>query len=302
MYTLPNKIVCAIDFSEFTEFVIQICAGVARRINATLLLLHTIYHPKDALYGTADFEHSGERINQKRIALNRMHQLMDGKQLSWQPVVLFGDPVVEIPKYADNHQVDLIVAVSHDISGIKRLLIGTVVERLARQLTQPLLVVKASKQQRHDAQALLQPGSNMIICCDLRADAGKLIEYGLRWALEFRFSVTLLHALEAPIDADDIDSATAPYNDAQKLLQKKINAKILAMVPSAYVETVPFEVRTIAGQATETLLDMATKIGASLCVVGVRYHNIFDKLIVGSTTEMILRHAPCSVLTVNIDD
>ena len=223
MPRFPTKIICAIDFSAYTEAVIQNSISFAKKFKAKLILLHTIHHPEDALYRSTDFERSGERDKQKVIALNRMHQMMRLKDISWEPAILYGDPVEEIPLYAENNRVDLVVAASHGISGIKRLLIGTVVERLARKLKQPLFVVRAGKlEEDSSSQELLQSGSKMIICCDLMDDSTKLIEYGLMWAREFHLSVILLHAVERPINEDEIEPTTAPYSEVQQILQDRI--------------------------------------------------------------------------------
>jgi nucleotide-binding universal stress UspA family protein len=301
MHTLPTKILCAIDFSNFTEIVIQKSISLAQKFNANLILLHTIYHPEDALYGSADFKRSGEWEKQKVIATDRIHQLMSLKDTFWKAVVLYGDPVEEIPKYAENNHIDLVIVASYGVSGIKRFLIGTVVERLARKLTQPLLILRADKQQNDPFQPLFQSNSKMIICCDLLDETKKMIKYGLMWARNFKLSVILLHVIEKPIDEDEIEQITAPYSQAQQMFQEKIKSKMLEMVPDNYLNTVPLEVRIVAGQAQETLLEMADEIDAALMVLGVRYHSAFGKLLISSTTEVVLRYAPCPVITVQMN-
>ena len=299
MQTLPKKIVCTVDFSNFTEFVIQNAIAFARRFNATLILLHTIYHPKDALYGTTDFEFSGERDKLKRTAADRMDQIMRMEAISWKPVILYGDPVEEIPIYSDNNNIDLVIAASHGISGVKRLFIGTVIERLARRLYQPFLVLKANRQKKNITCTALKHGSKMVICCDLKKESENLIQYGMAWARDIGYSVILLHAIETPINENEVDSTAGPYNEVQQTLLRKTKQKLLCMVPDRYVDIVPFEATVVTGEAKEKFPGILCELDAAIVLMGVRYHSLLGKILLGSTTEAILRYAKCSVITVH---
>ena len=54
----------------------------------------------------------------------------------------------------------------------------------------------------------------------------------------------------------------------------------------------------IPGVPGEVLSSYAAKSGADLIVVGVRHTSTVKKALIGSTTETVLRQAPCAVLTV----
>lgn len=55
--------------------------------------------------------------------------------------VTVGLPVEEIMKYADEHEIDLIVAGTHGHTGLSHLLLGSVAEKLVRLATCPVLTV-----------------------------------------------------------------------------------------------------------------------------------------------------------------
>ena len=52
------------------------------------------------------------------------------------------------------------------------------------------------------------------------------------------------------------------------------------------------------GKAVLEIAEYAEEIGADLIVVGTHGHTGFDHVMLGSTTERLLHHAPCPVLTV----
>lgn len=56
--------------------------------------------------------------------------------------VLFGSPATEIAKYAEEHDTDLIVLPSHGRTGLARLMIGSVAERVVRLAHCPVLVIR----------------------------------------------------------------------------------------------------------------------------------------------------------------
>ena len=57
--------------------------------------------------------------------------------------VAFGDPGDEITKHAETVHADLIVMPSHGRTGLKRLLIGSVAERVVRLAQCPVLVLRS---------------------------------------------------------------------------------------------------------------------------------------------------------------
>ncbi len=56
--------------------------------------------------------------------------------------VLFGSPATEIVKYAEEHETDMIVLPSHGRTGLARLMIGSVAERVVRLAHCPVLVIR----------------------------------------------------------------------------------------------------------------------------------------------------------------
>jgi nucleotide-binding universal stress UspA family protein len=78
-------------------------------------------------------EHAAEVLRQR---------LSDPKHLGVRIEILFGDPGSEIADYAQRHSADLIVLPSHGRTGLKRLLLGSVAERIVRLAHCPVLVLR----------------------------------------------------------------------------------------------------------------------------------------------------------------
>ena len=52
------------------------------------------------------------------------------------------------------------------------------------------------------------------------------------------------------------------------------------------------------GDPANVILDMAEDFDQDLIIVGAKGHSIFHHVLIGSTTEKILRHSPCSLLVI----
>jgi nucleotide-binding universal stress UspA family protein len=67
----------------------------------------------------------------------------DPKHRGLKVHVCYGDPGIEIAKYAEEMKADAIVMPSHGRRGLKRLLIGSVAERVVRLAHCPVFVLKS---------------------------------------------------------------------------------------------------------------------------------------------------------------
>ena len=90
----------------------------------------------------------------------------------------------------------------------------------------------------------------------------------------------------------------APYGEVQAKLVGKMNLR-LAELPSTDIRNRP-GIRTdvLTGLPAEEMVAYVRHHHADLLVVGVRRHSGLGKIIIGSSTEAILRKAPCAVLAV----
>jgi nucleotide-binding universal stress UspA family protein len=85
-----------------------------------------------------------ERLNQAKIVLAETF----GTSLEQQPILecLFGDPGHEIVEYAKSVDADLILMPSHGRTGLSRLFLGSVAERVLRLAHRPVLILRDDSQ------------------------------------------------------------------------------------------------------------------------------------------------------------
>ncbi len=90
------------------------------------------------MWGTID------KDSRKRHAKKALRECLDDdKYKSVQIDILFGDAGHEIAKLAERQGAELVVLPSHGRTGIKRLLIGSVAERVVRLAHCPVLILRS---------------------------------------------------------------------------------------------------------------------------------------------------------------
>lgn len=142
MNWLPkNKVLVPIDFSEASLGAVD--AALALVEDAThLWLVHVIPPPIDYEFGVLPASMDrGAAANRYRLTIAERFAAAHYKGLNTE--IRWGDPGHEIADVAESIKADLIVMPSHGRSGITRLLIGSVAERVVRLAHCPVLVLKA---------------------------------------------------------------------------------------------------------------------------------------------------------------
>jgi nucleotide-binding universal stress UspA family protein len=155
-----KRILCPVDMSTFSLDALRLAANLAECSDATLDVLHVIHNPFDELYMTAIAETNPALIDayamepQKRAKFVRAteeHSEVLLKQFCRDTVkqvpkvryhIRNGDPFEAILEAAADCMTDLIVLATHGRTGVKRLVIGNVAEKVVRHAPCPVLTVK----------------------------------------------------------------------------------------------------------------------------------------------------------------
>ncbi len=144
MIRIPSKRVLApTDFSEESEQAIREALTLVDD-PGDVTVLH-VAPPLEA-YAVADpaivWEAISDETRRERLEV-AFRGKDDGrwrKEVNFQ--VVFGYPVEEIAKFAEEHHYDLILMPSHGRHGLQRLFVGSVAERVVRSAHCPVLVLR----------------------------------------------------------------------------------------------------------------------------------------------------------------
>jgi len=139
MLTL-HRILHPTDFSPCSNYAFQLACDLARDHGADLIVLHVMPEPVYVLGDgvvTADPPHYRTQRAQKlrQIDVPDLHTRV-------AHILAEGDAVREILRVAAEKHTDLIVMGTHGWTGLTRLLMGSVAERVVRQAPCAVLTVK----------------------------------------------------------------------------------------------------------------------------------------------------------------
>ena len=143
-----KRILVPTDFSKYSEAAIKFALTFAKRLESEVSFLY-VRPPEFSFSGAFKaFEHKKvERGKQKEISeqeerLRAFLKKFPLKGLKTHFLVRSGPPYVEIILAAKKIKADLIILGTHGRTGLLHIMMGSVAERVAREASCPVMVVK----------------------------------------------------------------------------------------------------------------------------------------------------------------
>lgn len=139
-----KKILVPIDFSDHSEYALEVAATLAKRHNSELVALHMM-GLSQAVINKEDSKDMMEAMFYMKLAEKRFSEFLDRDYLgglSVHTTVQNYKQFHEIDSVAQEFDCDLIVMGSHGSSGIKEVFVGSNTEKVVRTSEIPVLVIK----------------------------------------------------------------------------------------------------------------------------------------------------------------
>jgi nucleotide-binding universal stress UspA family protein/predicted transcriptional regulator len=318
----PKTIMCAIDFSDSTDLVLSYGKALATEFNSKLCLCHIVpgsFMVAGHMSPYADYARI--EAEQSKHAQNKLAELGEKFDLECEVMVGSGYPAEEIAQISLDNDVGMVIAATYGGSGVKRFLIGSVTDRLVKILSCPLLVLQPSDNLTNLSDKGIKL-EKILVGCDFSEDSQLAFDYALGLAQEFQTQLHLAHVVR-PVDNVNLnisDSATpleggypswnmTDYmelkkdvkiweNQKKKSLFAKLEDQLVNMLPDESKNWCAPVTVLLEGSPYQELISYARQKEIDMIVLGIHGHNIWEKFMVGSTTDRIISRAPCPVLAV----
>ncbi|MFZ5895185.1 MAG: universal stress protein [Myxococcota bacterium] len=142
-----RNIVTLVDFSPASAHAVALGADLARRYAASLMLVH-VYDPLPFALPEAPWLYTAEQ--QLRL-ISELEKSLSAQQREAEAVgaahvstrLLQGPPAATIAEFIDSNHIDLVVMGSHGRTGLKRLLLGSVAESVARAVSCSVVIARS---------------------------------------------------------------------------------------------------------------------------------------------------------------
>ena len=297
METRAKEILVLVDLSETSGEMVRLARALAVGDNARLIFLHTLRDSENRLLTAVP----AGRDEDRRARNDAVRALIDGNigsYRNWEVVIGVGDPAEEALVLIKETGVDLVMAASSGLSRLNRLLAGALVEKLARRLPCPLLVLPPAKRLGRKSPSQSRktevPGFATLAAAlgDIEKDRS-LITGASRLCGDALKTIYLVHCLEAPPDYEAEERESMSYEQYQQQRLAGMTES-LGHYPSA--GDIKIEPVLLMGSTGEEILAFGKSRDVDLLAVGVRPRGRLEKMLIGSTTETIIRGADRPVL------
>ena len=294
-----KNILCATDFSDFSNRTVNYGIALANEFDSKLFVCHVIDLSSVAIYGEFQLDPVGLQDRIMNDAHEQLQELIGGQQIDWEPLISVGHAADEISRIVEEQDMDLVISATRGRSGLKRLILGSVTERLMRTLSCPLLVVQGPDKAFAASDDQEVNMKSILIGCDFSPDSEVAFEHGLSLAQEFQSELHLAHVVETSIYQQLHKTESPVEEELQQEIQARLIKKLQDMVPEEARNWCKPQTSLLGGHPYEELVKYAEKNNIDMIVLGTRGHGLVKSLLIGSTTDRVVRNAPCPVLSVS---
>lgn len=207
--------------------------------------------------------------------------------------VVEGEPREEIPRLAEEWNADLVVVGARGLGAVKGWLLGSVSTAVVHQAPCPVLVVKGRPAGLRKA----------VIAVDGSPDSMRAARFFAALPLDPALVIRLVAVAEPPrMPVADPDLFAVPVPAALEDLtagwRTRLEGALSDLEKDLRPMMVSIEQSCILGSPADEIISAASEPQVDLVVVGARGHGTLMRLVLGSVSERVLHHAPCSVLVV----
>jgi nucleotide-binding universal stress UspA family protein len=289
-----GRILCPVDFSEFSARAVHHAVLLAKSYGAPLTMLHVV-----ATSPTVDVPPIELTAADREHLVQTMKALV-GEAPSSVPIDFrvceARDVRQEILEQIDILKANLVVIGTHGRTGFEKLLLGSVAEKVLRKASCPVMVVPRSA-----PDAVGPVHFTRIVCpVDFSGCSEKALTYALSIAQETDAQLTIMHVIEMPPELRE-HFATVPDLDIDRLhasARAAATQRVRDLVSRSARGSRAVDVVVREGAAYRQILAVAAEQRSDVIVMGVEGRGAVDLAVFGSNTSHVIRAATCPVLAV----
>lgn len=290
-----THILCPVDFSESSNRSLDHAVALARWYNSTLTVLHVV-PTFETVPVRGELGYPIQFVNpltREEVVAGMRRQLDEaGLPRDVVPIAREGTPSMTIIDEALTTKADVIVMGTHGRSGFKRLLLGSVTEKVLREAPCPVLTVPP----RADSTRTVVFGQ--ILCpIDFSPSSLQAFGFAMDLARQSKGTVTLINVIEWLAEEESLASAHFNVPEGRRHLREDAERRLQAL---AATEPRTGEVKNVVafGRAHREILHAADATPPDLIVMGAQGRGGVGLALFGSTTQQVVRGASSPVLTV----
>jgi nucleotide-binding universal stress UspA family protein len=136
----------------------------------------------------------------------------------------------------------------------------------------------------------------VLVPTDFSESAANALRYGLSFAKEYRAQLTLLHVVETFSVGYASDLFPVPMTEVFEEMAGYARSELEKLAASARERGVDVREVVAQGKPAAEIIRLAHEDNTDMIVLGTHGKGVLDHALFGSTTERVVRKAPCPVL------
>jgi len=280
----PKLILCPTDFSEPATLALYYGRHLADCFDARLVVLYADSFSPPPYFTSAHMEELAKTIEYSKGAAREYLTRYVGEHIGGsskvEMVVAENQTAPAILLTAEEKKADMIVMGTHGHSGINRLMLGSVTEKVLHQTDCPVLTVRGKKGAAEPPRVLIQ----QVLCpINYTEVALKALEHAVGISKCFEAELLVLHVIES---------------HSTDIKEKDEHGRLCAWIPDDIRSRCSLKEIVRRGDAAEQIIEVASSASCDMIVLGAQHKHFHDTTVLGTTTIRVTRYAPCPVLTV----
>lgn len=299
-----KTILVPLDFSRTAMHALDFATAFAKQLNAQIHLMH-VQTPDEACAVPG----AGHLMRECAESVTFLHQELAGIQPEPRPQfwpenchIRTGRAYEEICNLAKELNVDLIVLSSRGNTGLKRVVLGSTAERVVRFSPCPVLVVRQRKRTGRVDLGPVAAGKKFRIRKILApVDFSQCSMAGAMYAAflskTLGANLCLFHVFQPPPPVV-VDRVSTSLSRMEGVNIKNARLDLEAFSKLDFLENVKCAVELRTGFPVDEICGESKRDDVDLVVISTHGHRGFDRLLLGSVAEHVVRYAECPVLVV----
>src|SRR5579871_2283171 len=290
--TMFKRILACSDGSECAQRALRVTAEMAKRFGSEVVVINA-FNPSYANPGyMGAWAMAIDTETVKRCAKEQWEEVEAGAMPIFQQagvscrfMPLSGHPVDSLVVAAQDEKADVIVVGSRGMTEWKSLLLGSVSTGVLHHAHCPVLIVRGENPTIH----------KILLATDGSDTAAKAARAAGELTQKLHADLTVLNVFE-------------PFRDYPNLTHDDLEpehlaARVLDTVAGRVGQVldangIAYTLHQQSGRPAETIVHVACACNSDLIVVGSRGLGTFKAMLLGSVSNSLAHHAPCSLLVV----
>jgi nucleotide-binding universal stress UspA family protein len=260
------------DLSAESDAAFEHARFLARWLGGRLTLYHAVEMPRHSPEGLWD---RAEEVQRQAEASGRAHLEKLAASVDVDTRLLVESTYSahrSLVQLIDRERFDLAVMATHGRAGLAHLLLGSVTEKVVQHGRCSVLCIREPEHGVHI------PYQQVLVPTDLSEASARSFPIAERLARQFQTRIMTLHVA-----------------DGEAPSKQRVEAAM-----AGHFEGLEVHHRAETGRDWRKIVEVAERARIDLIVMSTHGHHGLADTLLGSTTERVVRHAPCPVLVTRV--